>query len=88
MKTIQTRFPPQCLHASTSPPEPRSQRVGITTNTTDHCYPAGLVRLTSHTQVCHLHIGQAGTQLGNSAWELYVSAMITQRTTPCSRIQC
>ena len=24
-------------------------------------------------QVLHLHIGQAGTQLGNSAWELYVS---------------
>ncbi|KAF7118223.1 hypothetical protein CNMCM5793_007629 [Aspergillus hiratsukae] len=23
-------------------------------------------------QVCHLHIGQAGTQLGNSAWELYL----------------
>ncbi|KZF23806.1 tubulin/FtsZ family protein [Xylona heveae TC161] len=22
-------------------------------------------------EVCHLHIGQAGTQLGNSAWELY-----------------
>ncbi|PGH33972.1 tubulin alpha-2 chain [[Emmonsia] crescens] len=23
-------------------------------------------------EVCHLHIGQAGTQLGNSAWELYL----------------
>ena len=23
-------------------------------------------------QICHLHIGQAGTQLGNSAWELYL----------------
>lgn len=21
--------------------------------------------------MCHIHIGQAGTQLGNSAWELY-----------------
>ncbi|KMU92079.1 tubulin alpha chain [Coccidioides immitis H538.4] len=23
-------------------------------------------------EVCHIHIGQAGTQLGNSAWELYL----------------
>ncbi|KAH8732833.1 Tubulin/FtsZ, GTPase domain-containing protein [Phaeosphaeriaceae sp. PMI808] len=23
-------------------------------------------------EICHLHIGQAGTQLGNSAWELYL----------------
>ena len=23
-------------------------------------------------QICHLHVGQAGTQLGNSAWELYL----------------
>jgi tubulin alpha len=23
-------------------------------------------------QICHLHIGQAGVQLGNSAWELYL----------------
>ncbi|KAK5240380.1 alpha-tubulin, partial [Exophiala xenobiotica] len=23
-------------------------------------------------EVCHLHIGQAGTQLGNAAWELYL----------------
>jgi hypothetical protein len=27
-------------------------------------------------QVCHLHIGQAGTQLGNSAWELYVHPVL------------
>lgn len=26
---------------------------------------------TSSSQICHLHIGQAGVQLGNSAWELY-----------------
>ncbi|KIX98960.1 tubulin alpha chain [Fonsecaea multimorphosa CBS 102226] len=25
-----------------------------------------------HGEVCHLHIGQAGTQLGNAAWELYL----------------
>ncbi|KAJ5698779.1 hypothetical protein N7462_000784 [Penicillium macrosclerotiorum] len=23
-------------------------------------------------EICHIHIGQAGTQLGNSAWELYL----------------
>lgn len=23
-------------------------------------------------QICHIHIGQAGVQLGNAAWELYV----------------
>jgi hypothetical protein len=27
-------------------------------------------------QVCHLHVGQAGTQLGNSAWELYVHPVL------------
>ena len=30
------------------------------------------MRLTITQQILHLHIGQAGTQLGNSAWELYV----------------
>lgn len=28
-------------------------------------------------QVLHLHVGQAGTQLGNSAWELYVPISFT-----------
>ncbi|CRL31448.1 Tubulin alpha-2 chain [Penicillium chrysogenum] len=23
-------------------------------------------------EICHLHLGQAGTQLGNAAWELYL----------------
>lgn len=27
-------------------------------------------KLTVYNQVCHIHIGQAGVQLGNSAWEL------------------
>lgn len=30
------------------------------------------MKLMSVNQVCHLHIGQAGTQLGNSCWELYL----------------
>ncbi|KAF3481852.1 tubulin subunit [Arthroderma uncinatum] len=31
-----------------------------------------MLYLTTLRAVCHLHIGQAGTQLGNSAWELYL----------------
>lgn len=30
------------------------------------------IKLIIALQILHLHIGQAGTQLGNSAWELYV----------------
>jgi hypothetical protein len=41
---------------------------------------------TSYLQICHLHIGQAGVQLGNSAWELYApSARHRIRTDPTDR---
>ena len=32
-------------------------------------------RLTQTYRIRHLNIGQAGTQLGNAAWELYVSSL-------------